>query len=355
MLVGTGARGEAALESDMTQEDQGPVRAPEFPADVQWLQGGPLRLAGLRGKPVLIDFWDYTCVNCLHTLPYVKEWHRRYQSLGLTVIGVHTPEFSFAREAANVLRAVRAHDIQYPIVLDSDFAVWQAYANRYWPAKYLIDGNGYLRYYHFGEGNYDETEDAIQFLLKESFPELLLPGKMEPLRAEDRPGAVCYRVTPELYLGYQRGLIGNVADVQPEKPATYTDPGMHMDGCAYLSGDWLLSAEYLARPAGAGGESTLVVPYMAKDVNLVIHPPTYGGAATIAVMQDRAPLAAEDAGEDVKQVDGASTITVDVPRMYRIVANRQIGRHELTLSTKSDGVALFAFTFTSCEVPPQGA
>jgi len=334
----------------MTQEE-GPVSAPEFPPGATWLQGGPLKLADLRGRPVLIDFWDYTCVNCLHTLPYVKEWHRRYGPLGLTVVAVHAPEFSFGRESGNVLRAVREHDIQYPVILDNDYAVWQAYANRFWPAKYLIDGNGYLRYYHFGEGAYRDTEEVIQALLRESFPQILLPGVMDPVREEDAPGAVCYRVTPELYLGYQRGVIGNAKDVAPDRAATYRDPGKHMDGAAYLDGDWLLAGEYLARPAGAAGESRLIVPYMAKDVNLVAHPPTYAGAATFQVEQDGAPLPAVDAGDDVV-ADGANAVlTVDAPRMYRIVSNREIDRHELALTTASDGVALYALTFTSCLVP----
>lgn len=332
------------------QDDQGPVHAPEFPPNVQWLQGGPLRMSDLRGRPVLIDFWDYTCVNCIRTLPYVKEWHRRYTEHGLTVVGVHAPEFSFAREGSNVLRFVRANDIQYPILLDNDYAVWQAYANRYWPAKYLVDREGFLRYVKYGEGGYDETEDAIQTLLREAFPQVLLPAKMAPVRAEDRPGAVCYRVTPELYLGYARGLIGNAAGITPDAPSTYTDPGMHMDGHAYLAGDWILSGEYLARPAGGSGASRVVVPYVAREVNLVAHPPAYGGEATVNVLQDGAPLAPDDAGDDV-QAGAASVMRVDVPKMYSVVRNREIGRHELTLETQSDGVAFFAFTFTSCEVP----
>jgi thiol-disulfide isomerase/thioredoxin len=332
------------------QQDEGPVRAPEFPPNVTWLQGGPLRMADLRGKPVLIDFWDYTCVNCLRTLPYVKEWHRRYGELGLTVIGVHAPEFSFARESGNVQRAGREQGIEYPIVLDNEYAIWRAYANRYWPAKYLIDGKGYLRGYHHGEGAYREMEEAIQALLRESFPEILLPGLMDPVRDDDKPGAVCYRVTPEVYLGHARGNFGNTG-LEPDKVATYDDPGKHMDGYAYLQGDWLLAAEYGARPAGAQGESLLTVPYMAKDVNLVIHPPTYGGAATISILQDGKPLPAEDAGADVVAGGATSLVTVDAPRMYRLVSNREIDRHELTLATTSDGVALYAFTFTSCVVP----
>jgi thiol-disulfide isomerase/thioredoxin len=332
------------------QEEQGPVRAPEFPPNVTWLQGGPLRMADLRGKPVLIDFWDYTCVNCIRTLPYVKEWHRKYREYGLTVIGVHAPEFSFARDSGNVQRAVREHGIDYPVVLDNEYAIWQAWANRYWPAKYLVDANGYLRYYHFGEGGYGDTEEAIQFLLREATPDVLLPGKMDPVREEDQPGAVCYRVSPELYLGYERGRLGNVANVTPDKPATYRDPGKHIDGHAYLDGDWLLSGEYAARPAGASGTSRLVIPYMAKEVNCVIHPPAYGGQAIFNVLQDGKPIAAEDAGADVR-AGGTSTMPIDAPRMYRIVNNREIDAHELVLETTSDGVALYAFTFTSCLVP----
>ena len=333
------------------QEEQGPVRAPELPTNVTWLQGGPLKMAELRGRPVLIDFWDYTCVNCIRTLPYVNEWRRRYAPLGLTVVGVHAPEFSFARESGNVQRALREHGIEYPVVLDNDYAIWQAYTNRFWPAKYLVDGQGYLRGYHHGEGAYRETEEALQALLRESFPEILLPGLMEPLRDDDKPGAVCYRVTPELYLGYQRGVVGNVVGLAPDKASTYTDPGKHMDGAAYLDGDWLLAGEYLARPAGATRESRVTVPYMAKDVNLVIHPPTYGGAATISVLQDGAPIPAEDAGTDVVAGAATSIVTIDAPRMYRLVSNRDIDRHELTLATTSDGVAMYAFTFTSCVVP----
>jgi thiol-disulfide isomerase/thioredoxin len=335
-------------------DEEGPVHAPEFPPGVQWLQGGPLTMSGLRGKAVLIDFWDYTCVNCLRTLPYVTEWHRRYEPHGLVVVGVHAPEFSFAREGGNVARAVREHGITYPVVLDNDYAVWQAWANRYWPAKYLVDAHGYLRYYHFGEGGYGETERAIQAVLREAFPQALLPAVMDPVRDEDRPGAVCYRVTPELYLGYARGLYGN-PQLTPDRPATYRDPGMHTDGYAYLDGDWLISGEYLARPAGAAGASRLVVPYMAKDVNLVIHPPAYGGAATMSVLHDGAPIAASDAGEDVRAGAATSLLTVDVPRMYRIVRNRDIGRHALALETTSDGVALYAFTFTSCVMPDSAA
>ena len=334
----------------MTQEP-GPVRAPEFPTGVTWLQGGPLRLADLRGRPVLIDFWDYTCINCLHTLPYLKEWHRRYSDLGLAIVGVHAPEFSFAHNADHVRRAVAEHGLEYPITVDNDYAIWQAYANRYWPAKYLVDGDGYLRYYHFGEGAYDETERAIQILLREAFPEIVLPGLVEAMRDEDKPGAVCYRVTPELYLGYQQGRIGNTAGIVLDRPATYRDLDKRAEGYFFLEGDWLLTGESVARPVGASGESRLHLKYMAKEVNLVMMPPLAGGEARLEVLHSGSPLAAEDAGDDVRVEDGKAVVVVNTPRMYRLVKNRQIDTHELALATTSDGLALYAFTFVSCLVP----
>src|SRR5438034_10354573 len=137
------------------------VRAPEFPKGVTWLNSPPLTLKQLRVKVVLVDFWEYTCVNCIRTFPYLKEWDRRYRDKGLVIVGVHTPEFAFARQVENVRRAAAGFGFQYPLAVDSDYKIWNAYDNHYWPAKYLIDKNGILRYTHFGEGNYGNTEEQI--------------------------------------------------------------------------------------------------------------------------------------------------------------------------------------------------
>jgi len=327
-----------------------PVRAPELEGGT-WLNSEPLTIASLLGRPVLIDFWDYTCVNCLRTLPYLKEWHRRYSPHGLAIIGVHAPEFSFAKSAEHVRRAVQELGIEYPVVLDNDFKIWQAYANRYWPAKYLVDAKGYLRYYHHGEGAYGEVESALQAILREASPDLTPPPLMEPVRDSDAPGAVCYRVTPEMYLGYQRGRPGNTAGLTLDRPATYRDPGKHAEGFFYLEGDWLLAGEYLARPVGAMGESRLSLRYMAKEVKLVAHPPLTGETALVRLLQDGAPLAPEDAGEDVRPEKGEAVVAIERPRMYRLVNDREIDGHELTLLTTSDGLAFYAFTFVSCVIP----
>lgn len=325
-----------------------PVRAPEFPSDVTWLQGGPLTMHDLRGRPVLIDFWDYTCVNCLRTIPYLKEWHARYSPHGLVIIGVHAPEFAFARERGYVARAVTDLGIEYPVVLDNSHAIWDAYANRYWPAKYLVDKDGYVRAYHFGEGAYEEVESQIQSLIKEASPDAELPEVMPPMREEDKPGAVCFRGTPELYLGYARGRIGN-SDVWPDKAARYHEELTERDDHAYLAGDWLLGKESLSRPEEPTGESSLYLRYSAKEVNLVVYPPRQPGR--MEFLQDGHPLPAEDAGADVRFEDGRSVVIVDQPRMYMLVNNREFGMHDLSLSTTSDGIGLYAFTFVTCVAP----
>jgi thiol-disulfide isomerase/thioredoxin len=326
------------------------IIAPELEGGY-WLQGGPLTMAGLRGRPVLVDFWDYTCINCLRTLPYLVEWHRRYSPYGLVIVGVHTPEFSFARRADDVRRAIAEFGIEYPVVMDNDYAIWRAYNNRYWPAKYLVDAQGRLRYYHFGEGTYESVERALQHLLREVQPDLVLPEPMPPVRDEDRPGAVCYRVTPEVYLGFLRGSIGNPTGFAPKRPANYRDPGLHAEGFFYLEGPWVAEEECVYRPWDALESSRLYLRYTAREVNVVMNPMS-GQAGRLDIWQDGAPIPAEDAAADVRwDENGQSYVAVDVPRMYRLVANRDVGHHELSLSTSAPGMALYAFTFVSCAIP----
>ncbi|MFQ5471768.1 MAG: hypothetical protein ACE5FA_02625, partial [Dehalococcoidia bacterium] len=265
--------------------------------------------------------------------------------------GVHAPEVSVAKELDGVSGAIADLGIEYPVVMDNGYTIWQAYANQFWPAKYLIDKEGYVRYYHFGEGNYRETEEVIQALLREIDPEVELPEPMPPVRDADEPGAACYRVTPELYLGFQRGQIGNPAGYVRSASHTYKDPGVHAENYAYLSGDWRADEEYVMKPYGSKTESAVAIRYMSKEVNLVMNP-LLGSTGRTYLTQDGAPLAKEDAGEDVKfEEDGRAYVEVDKPRMYRLIDNREIGTHDLTLSTTSPGLALYAFTFVSCVAP----
>lgn len=214
------------------------IYAPELEGG-EWIQHGQVNIRELRGKAaVLVDFWDYTCVNCIRTLSYIAGWYRRYASHGLVIVGVHAPEFAFARERQHVVETARAFGLHYPIVLDNEYAIWRAYSNRFWPAKYVIDGQGRIRYYHFGEAAYQETENHLQKLLRELNPSLSLPPPMEPVRESDRPDAVCYRVTPEIYLGYSRGQFGNPEGIVHDTAHDYRDPGRRAEGVAYLGGRW---------------------------------------------------------------------------------------------------------------------
>ncbi|MBS1852601.1 MAG: redoxin domain-containing protein [Acidobacteria bacterium] len=326
--------------------EKGQVRAPEIGRI--WLNSSPLSLHQLRGRAVLIDFWDYTCVNCIRTLPYIKAWHERYRDKGLTVIGVHTPEFTFAQYESNVERGVREFELTYPIVIDSNYELWKAFANRGWPTKYLLDHQGYLRYGHVGEGAYAETEETIQELLREIDPAVALPPVMDPVRAEDRAGAICYPATPELYLGHRRGRIGNAGGFQEDQIAKYAFSGKLEENCFYAAGEWASTVEYLE--AAGEGEHRIALRYRAAGVNLVMAAPR-GGSAEVVVRQDGKPLPASAATPETRfrspNGEPESFVVVQPARMYTLVKNLDFGEHTLELLLPA-GVAGFAFTFTSC-------
>jgi len=181
-----------------------------------WFNSDPIPLAALRGYVILIDFWDYACQNCVRSLPYVQEWHRRYSTKGLVVIGVHTPQFPFGSDPINVRGALEKLDIKYPVVMDNDFFIWGAFRNTVWPTRYLVDKNGFIRYVQEGEGSYENFEHCIQSLITEAGYHDDLPLVMEPIRETDRAGVVCCKATPEVLTGWQRGTIGNVEGYSPE-------------------------------------------------------------------------------------------------------------------------------------------
>jgi thiol-disulfide isomerase/thioredoxin len=333
--------------------EKGTVRAPEI--GHVWLNSSPLSFRQLRGRVVLVDFWDYTCVNCIRTLPYVQAWHKRYLDKGLTTIGVHTPEFTFAQYESNVERGVREFGITYPVVIDSNLEIWKAFANRFWPSKYLLDKDGYLRYAHFGEGAYAETEEAIQELLREVDLSLALPEIMKPLRAEDRPGAACYQASPELYLGHARGRMGNSGEFREDQIAEYTFSGKVEENRFYASGRWASTAEYFE--AVQDGEHKIVLKYSAAAVNLVMASPR-GPQVEVVVRQDGQYLSRHQATPDILFRNGAggeeSFIQVQQARMYSLVDNHNFGEHTLELICPA-GLAAFAFTFTSCVDPDRVA
>ena len=297
----------------------------------------------LKGKIVLIDIWDYTCVNCIRTLPYLEGWYERYKDKGLVIIGVHSPEFTFEKDQGNLDSAVKRFGITYPVIADNDLEIWQSLANKSWPAKYLFDSSGVLRAEHFGEGDYQAFEAFIQKMLLERDTNLDLPEPIAPIRETDKPGAVCRRTTPETYVGYAQAHVGNPTGEDEDESHTYHAPEKLAPDVLYLDGRWEAHAEYV-NPAG--GVANLLLNYEAKEVNLVIHP-LQGAGFKVWVEQDGKPVPPADRGTDVQETAGRTFIYVDTPRMYNIINNAKFDRRTLKVSSDSPSFGAYAFTFGS--------
>lgn len=318
------------------QEKEGKYpRAPELTGIVGYLNAPEtFTLARQRGKVVLVDFWTYSCINCIRTLPHLRAWHERYADKGLVIVGVHTPEFDFEKDKENVRTAMARHNISYPVVQDNDYATWRAYKNRFWPRKYLIDKDGYIRYDHIGEGAYDETEKMIQELLKEVGKDVTDMGV-----SSVRDLTPSQQLTPELYAGYEFALprgqdIGNSGGLRSGAETEYVLPTALKDDTIYLDGRWNSAPDALISGDGA----RLALRYLANDVNVVIVPPVE--PVVMMVLLDGQPIPAAFAGSDV--IEGG--VIVDTARLYNVV-HGPYGRHTITLIPQEDGVEIHAFTF----------
>lgn len=305
--------------------------APEFVDTEKWFNtpgGKPLTISGLRGRVVLVDFWTYSCINCIRTLPYLKAWDAKYRKDGLTIVGVHTPEFPFEREASNVETAIEENGIRYPVVQDNEQATWNAYGNQYWPAEYFIDAQGRVRYVHFGEGEYGEKEKVIRELLAEA-------GK--PVKGGDTrvhaiaPSATV--TTPETYLGAARAERFTNSMLSPGSHDFTAPTALPPNEFAY-HGKWRITLESATAEAGA----SLDLNFGARRVYLVLGSP--GQDRKVKVLLDGQPISAADAGTDVH--DG--TVTVTGQRLYNLVNLPKVGHHVLSLEPEA-GVQGYAFTF----------
>jgi cytochrome c biogenesis protein CcdA/thiol-disulfide isomerase/thioredoxin len=306
-------------------------KAPDFTGTQRWFNtpaGAPLDLHRLRGRVVLVDFWTYTCINCIRTLPYVRAWDERYRRRGLTVVGVHTPEFPFERNASNVEHAIAQNGIRYAVAQDNDYATWDAWGNQYWPAKYLIDARGRVRYAHFGEGDYDKTESAIRALLAEAGASRLGATAHAHVEVPSRELA-----TPETYLSYPRGQnfdpplrpgTGSYAGTEDLQPAHFS-----------LSGTWTISKESARAVRGASIHARVT----ARKVFLVLGTDD-GRPAQARVLLDGKPLPDGEAGEDVR----GGRLTVGEQRLYRLVSLPRVEDRRLTVKL-APGVSGYAFTF----------
>ena len=309
-------------------------QAPELTGGDEWINSKPIAMADLKGKVVLVDFWTYSCINCIRNNPYLETWYNKYKVDGLVIIGVHAPEFAFERVAANVKQAVKDQHITYPVVLDNNFTIWNAFANQSWPASYLIDQNGQVRRLHEGEGEYDQSEAAIRQLLQAGGAHL--GAAVNPKPALVPVGA---QQTPETYLGRERasGYDGSPALDMAADTTIFTIASSLDQNNWSLGGSWQVESEKII----ARGNSTLKFRVAAKDVYLV------GGSATpqkVAVLVDGKPAADSGfAGADVH--DGAATF--GEARLYRLVDFKSFSsEHEIELQVPA-GVELNAFTFGS--------
>jgi cytochrome c biogenesis protein CcdA/thiol-disulfide isomerase/thioredoxin len=316
------------------------AKAPEFTDTQEWFNTPGRRALTLdqlndRDRVVLVDFWTYTCINCIRTFPELRSWDSEYRDDGLTIVGVHTPEFPFEREAANVERAIADYDLSYPVVQDNELGTWDAFANQYWPAKYLIDAQGRVRYTHFGEGDYETTERAIRSLLAEAGRRGLGEGARANAQTAD-PGVA----TPETYLGAQRAqgfvngqILPGTHDFRGRGAGEQVARRLPLNALAYR-GRWRVESE----SATALGGAALDVNFGARRVFLVLGSP--GKAKRMRVLLDGRPIPDRLAGEDV---DGGS-VTVSRQRLYRLVELPDAQRHVLTLEPQS-GISGYAFTF----------
>jgi cytochrome c biogenesis protein CcdA/thiol-disulfide isomerase/thioredoxin len=284
----------------------------------------PLSLAELRGKVVMVDFWTYSCVNCIRTLPWLKAWYQAYKDKGFVIVGVHSPEFEFEKAPSNLSRAIHDLGVSWPVVQDNDYAQWNAYSNQYWPAHYFIDAKGRVRYFHFGEGGYEVSEGVIRALLKEAGAEV--GGTVS------KPSPELVTLTPETYLGYERGkALVSDSKAEADKAVAYHSARIPGNGEWSLEGTWTISGQYLV-PESVG---TLLLGFYARDVYMVIEPSVEGGQ--ISVLVDGKPAS------DTPDLNGG-VVRPTESRLYHLVHLPAPGEHLLTLRV-GGGLRLFAFTF----------
>ena len=326
------------------------IHAPELFGNF-WLNSEPISLREHTGEVILIDFWDYTCINCIRALPYLQEWQKKYKAFGLIVIGVHAPEFDFAASQEHVRKALDHFKINYPVMLDNDAIIWNAYSIRYWPTRCLIDRDGYIRFVQHGEGGYIEFERAIQQLLNEAGSHCELPALTVPFREEDHAGAVCFRPTSELYLGYLRGALGNPEGYNPESTLEYTDPGIYLPERFYATGKWMNERQCLRFDGSEGEDGAILLPYQACEVNAVMGSRD-GSVCEVKLRQNGEALAMHIRGDDIAQAsDDSTSVFIDTPRMYQLIRNSEFGSNLLKLSTSNPNLEIYSFTFTTCVIP----
>ena len=299
-----------------------------------WLNSPGLTSKELAGKVVVYDFWTYSCVNCVRTLPYLRAWYDRYRDDGLVIVGVHSPEFGFEKDHGNVERAVSRLKVTWPVALDDDMAIWSDFNNRYWPAKWVTDRQGRIRYFHAGEGNYRETENVLRSLLGVSQSK---PRAKDPKQPSPAPDEVTQNITQETYLGTERGSVAE----EGQRPYNLGELRLHQPA---LDGTWQGEAEKIR---SVSPEASLSLRYLAAEANLVLATGAAGGTPIdVTIELDGKPLPEAFRTPDTKvDASGATYVRVEASDLYRLVVGSRVEEHILRLTPRTPGLEAFAFTF----------
>jgi thiol-disulfide isomerase/thioredoxin len=341
--VETSTQGERMVQQMTLAATKLPIESdlPSLGRATEWLNSPPLTAAGLRGKVVLIDFWTYTCINWLRTLPYVRAWARKYENQGLVVIGVHAPEFEFEKNVDNVRRAAKDMRVDYPIAIDSDHEIWRAFKNQYWPALYFVDAQGHIRHHYFGEGEYEESERIIQQLLGEAG----IAGIGHELVSVDARGAEAAAdwgslKSQENYVGYERTEnFASPGGAVLDKPCLYAEPARLRLNQWALSGEWTVGNQATVLNKANG---RIAYRFHARDLHLVMGPAGRGSSVRFRVLIDGQPPGAAH-GIDV---DAQGNGTVTEQRLYQLIRQtKPIDDLQFEIEFLDSGVEAFAFTF----------
>jgi thiol-disulfide isomerase/thioredoxin len=319
----------------MQLPDEGAM--PTLAPATAWLNSPPLDAAGLRGKVVLVDFWTYTCINWRRTLPWLRAWATKYRDQGLVVVGVHTPEFGFEADVDNVRRAAREQDVRYPIAIDSERAIWDAFGNRFWPAVYVVDAKGRVRHHQFGEGDYGQLEGVIQQLLAEAGHAVAGATPPHEFNGAEHPAEWLTLGSPETYLGYGRSdSFVSATRMVLDRPQVYALRALQMNQWGF-DGSWTMSHES-SRSDAAG---KIAYRFHARDVHLVMSPPAGSSLRYRVTLDGKPPGTAQ--GVDI---DAAGNGILDQPRMYQLI--RQTGAiadRVIEIEFFGAGAEVFVFTF----------
>ena len=320
-------------------------KAKDFTKISEYINTKPISLYDLRDKVVLVDFWTYSCINCIRTIPYLNEWYDKYSDKGLVIVGIHTPEFEFEKNSENVRSAVEKFGIKYPVLQDNEKETWNEYENNYWPRKYLVDNEGYIRYDHIGEGAYNETEKVIQSLLTERAAHLGIKNiNLNTSQYVDTDSKMESQdinfskiKSPELYFGYElaRTPLGNIEGFLPNQILFYNLPENSeiKPNVIYLDGKWKNNADDMELQ---GNNGSIILKYNSKSVNIVA-----GGKGNFTVLQD-GKVITNDLSKDS---DNDGKFMIDQQRLYNLVTNKNYGEHTIQIDVKGKGFQIYTFTF----------